>query len=119
MKSERKKRKVKSVVRRKRSVDGSGNYKIVRSSKTTTTTKPKKWVIYSLNGCPYCEKAKEFLKQRNIPYDYIEFESLDDQKKQTITKEIDTVKPGFRTYPRIFNGTQFIGGYNDLVQSLI
>jgi glutaredoxin len=118
-KSEKKKRRNKTtttaILKRKRSVDGSGNYKIVRGK----TTNPKKWVIYSLNGCPYCEKAKELLRERNIGYDYIEFDSLDDQKKKAITQEIDKVKPGFRTYPRIFNGTKFIGGYSDLSQSLI
>lgn len=114
-KSERKKRRKKTtVLKRKRSVDGSGNYKIVRGK-----TNPKKWVIYSLNGCPYCEKAKELLKERNIAFDYIEFKSLDDQKQKAIEQEIDNVKQGFRTFPRIFNGTKFIGGYSDLSQSLI
>lgn len=110
----------KSVLKRKRSVEG--NYAIVALPKKKippTQSQDSKWVIYSLKGCQHCLKAKEYLEKRNITFDYIEFESLAEAKQKSILEDIDKVKPGFRTFPRIFNPTKFIGGYSDLEKSLI
>lgn len=107
----------KSVLKRKRSVEG--NYAIVALPKKKKQSQDSKWVIYSMKECKHCQRAKEYLEKRNITFDYIDFESLAEAKQKSILDDIDKVKPGFRTFPRIFNPTKFIGGYSDLEKSLI
>jgi glutaredoxin len=115
-------KKKKSHVKRVRSVDG--NYAIVAPKKNKIGyvkdgTSDKGWVIYSLKGCQYCKDAKNLLQQRKVKFTDVDFESLDEDKKKSILKDIDGAKPGFRTFPRIFSPTTFIGGYSDLTSSLI
>ncbi len=66
-------------------------------------------LIYSKQNCPYCVRAKQFFKERDLAYrevdlstDYAELDAL---KKRT----------GFMTLPQIFIDDQFIGGYTDLI----
>ncbi len=68
-----------------------------------------KVLIYSKNLCPYCVRAKEFFKQKNIQFQDIDltgdFEKMDDLKKKT----------GHMTMPQIFVDDKFVGGYTDLI----
>jgi glutaredoxin len=107
----KKKKKTTKKSQKKRSVDGQGTYKIVKKSKTQ---QPKKWTIYYKDGCKFCAMAKDYLNKKNITFDYIKYDSLENQKKQELTNKINTVKSGFSTFPRIFSPTEFIGGYSDL-----
>ncbi len=66
-------------------------------------------ILYSMEGCPFCQKAREFLTSRDIPF-----------------REIPT-QPGSRTWeemrdllgsgslPQVLIGGTHIGGYADLV----
>ena len=119
-KSDGKKKKKDGRSQKRRKVDG--NYKIIKSKPRTQSQqqqKQKEWVIYSLNGCPYCSMAKGELEKRNIPHKYIEFEKLSDGEKEQIIDRMNAVQPGFNTYPRIFNADGvFIGGYSNLLSHL-
>ena len=102
----------------------NGNYKIKkkeedgRASGNAIEKKPK-WKVYSLKGCPYCDKVKDVLNEKGIDFDYKEFGSLPEQEQTKILESMDKVRNGFRTYPRVFSPTadnksyDFIGGYND------
>ena len=80
-------------------------------------TKPsEKWIIYSLYGCSYCEKAKQLLDSKGLEYEYIEFSNLKQDEQQQVLRKMDGEKQNFRTYPRIFRAGKFIGGFNDLTQ---
>jgi glutaredoxin 3 len=64
--------------------------------------------IYIWTACPYCVRAIQLLKKKNVSFQEINldrdqsgFEAL---KKQT----------GHRTVPQIFIGDEFIGGCDDL-----
>lgn len=69
--------------------------------------------IYTKNGCPYCEAAKEFL--RAYKPKIIEYVSLPDETKQKIQQKIEnqTGKKYFM-YPKIFINNEFIGGFTNL-----
>jgi glutaredoxin len=79
------------------------------SAKLVEIKKPKKKIvkIYSKNGCNYCTMAKDFLKERQI-----EFEEIDMTDKDTTELTTQTSQ---KTFPFIFNGDVFIGGYTDLL----
>ena len=69
----------------------------------------QKILIYSKKLCPYCVRAKEFLRQKNIAFQEIDLtenvEELEKLKKKT----------GHMTVPQIFVDDLFIGGYTDLI----
>lgn len=69
--------------------------------------------IISKDGCTYCEKAKAFMKEKDIPY--VLEESIDTKRLSTIKRET-----GKHTFPYIFVHNKdhtYIGGYKELVHS--
>lgn len=42
----------------------------------------KKITVYALSTCPWCRKAKQFLKDRNIAFEVLDFDTCDRQKQQ-------------------------------------
>ena len=69
---------------------------------------PKKVIVYTTDYCPYCTRAKQLLKRKNIPFQEVNL--TDDQKKRDDLEE----KTGWATVPQIFIGDKFIGGSDDL-----
>lgn len=67
-----------------------------------------KVVMYSKVPCPYCVAAKNFLNDKNIPFQEIDLTDRQD--------EIDRIKQetGWRTVPIILINDQLVGGYMDL-----
>lgn len=65
-------------------------------------------VIYTKNICPYCDRAKELLKQKGVSYDEIRVDL--DQSQYEIMLE----KSQRRTVPQIFYKDTLIGGFDDL-----
>lgn len=65
-------------------------------------------MLYTKNGCRYCDLAKSLLDRVGISYD-----SEDISNKPSVQEKLinDT---GQRTVPYIFVKDQFIGGYSDL-----
>lgn len=65
--------------------------------------------LYSKTVCPFCVNAKNFLKNKNIPFREINIEDNDDARQFIIDK-------GHRTVPQIyFNGELFVeGGFQGL-----
>lgn len=65
--------------------------------------------IYSKSDCPYCVRAKEFFKRKNITFE--EFTVGTD-----LTTEEYTELTSMKTVPAIFINEDLIGGYTDLVE---
>lgn len=65
--------------------------------------------IYSKSDCPYCVRAKEFFKRKNIAFE--EFTVGAD-----LTTEEYTELTSMKTVPAIFINEDLIGGYTDLVE---
>ena len=64
--------------------------------------------VFSKVGCKYCDMAKEFLEERCIEYEYIVVEDGTELKQKT----------GQKTFPFIFDGEKFIGGFRELTEML-
>ena len=69
----------------------------------------KKIVIYSKSYCPYCVKAKQLLKNKNI-----DFTEIDITDNQTLVEELLLKSFGRKTVPQIFIDDFHVGGYDDL-----
>jgi glutaredoxin 3 len=68
-----------------------------------------KVTVYTMDYCPYCERAKSLLKQRGVAYDEVRVPMDDDAQWDALEK-----KTGMKTMPQILHGERLIGGYNDL-----
>lgn len=58
--------------------------------------------------CSYCEGAKLYLQDRNIPYEEIII------GKQVTREEFVKAHPDKRTLPAVFIDGEFIGGYTEM-----
>ena len=68
-----------------------------------------KVVIYTTPYCPYCQAAKQFLKEKKVTFDEIDV-SRDDAMREKLIQ-----MSGQQTVPQIFVDGKSIGGYDDLV----
>jgi glutaredoxin 3 len=65
-------------------------------------------VIYSTKVCPYCEQAKQLLRQKNVAYTEFLVDTSPEKRDEMIAKS------GRRSVPQIFINDQHIGGCDDL-----
>ena len=69
-----------------------------------------KALVWSKDLCPYCDRAKALLKQKDI-----EFEERKIGSGWTKEQLLESV-PTARTVPQIFLDGKLIGGHDDLVK---
>ncbi len=72
---------------------------------------PAKVVVYTMDHCPYCERAKQLLTQRGVAYQEVRVPEEDDAAWDDLFK-----KSGMRTMPQIFAGEKLIGGFTELAE---
>lgn len=66
--------------------------------------------MYTTAVCPYCQRAKQLLKQRGV--ETIEEIRIDTDPAQ---REAMMTRTGRRTVPQIYIGDTHVGGHDDLV----
>ncbi|GAA0592385.1 glutaredoxin domain-containing protein [Caenispirillum bisanense] len=66
--------------------------------------------IYTKQTCMYCQKAKAWFKEHNIPYEEIDVSAAAD-----FTRMKDRL-PDARTVPQILIDGHLIGGYDNLME---
>ncbi len=65
--------------------------------------------IYTTQTCPYCRRAKDLLKKKNLPYTEIKVDG-DPAARAKMTERAH----GRSTVPQIFFGEHHVGGSDDL-----
>ena len=72
--------------------------------------------IHTKRGCPYCEKAKLLLFSEGIKYKEVEYvpgtPDYDARRQALIEKTFHG------TFPQVFLGPKFIGGYTELLHTV-
>lgn len=69
--------------------------------------------IYGQGLCPFCERAKELLKRKNIAYEYVDLSLNPDA--MDMFRDL-----GLRTVPQIWcDKGKLIGGYQELAEALL
>ncbi|HWL87533.1 MAG TPA: glutaredoxin 3 [Polyangiaceae bacterium] len=66
--------------------------------------------VYTTSYCPYCTRAKQLLKKRDIPYEEVDV-TEDDEKRAWLVRTT-----GARTVPQIFIKDTPIGGFDQLYE---
>ena len=64
--------------------------------------------VYSTTICPYCTRAKNLLKQKNVDFQEINVEDMAEREKMIQRAN------GARSVPQIFINDTHIGGSDDL-----
>lgn len=64
--------------------------------------------IYTMDYCPYCTMAKQLLTAQNI--------SFTEHHQKDCADEIETImnQQNYSSFPMIFIGDEFIGGFSDM-----
>jgi glutaredoxin 3 len=65
-------------------------------------------VIYTREGCGYCDRARGLLKKKSIAFNEINAGYSPELKREMVEKS------GRSTFPQIFVGSVHVGGCDDL-----
>lgn len=72
-----------------------------------------KAIIWSQQGCQYCDTAKAVLKARGV-----EIEERRIGEGTWTKNDLINAVPTARSVPQIFIDSKYVGGYNDLIDIL-
>ncbi len=70
--------------------------------------------IYTLDYCPFCQKAKMFFNQHNVDFIEIPCDDDEEEKRKELTEKFNL--PSLATFPQIVIDGVNIGGYSDLIE---
>ena len=68
-----------------------------------------KVTMYTLSTCPWCRKTKKFFTERNIPFEYTDYDLADEVTQDKIMAELDAA--GANGFPFVRIGDQIVVGY--------
>jgi glutaredoxin 3 len=68
-------------------------------------------LIYTKPFCPYCARALQLLKKKDVAFTEIEDAAFDKVKKAEMVQKSN----GRSTFPQIFIGDTHVGGCDDLM----
>lgn len=72
-------------------------------------------VVYSKTGCKYCDLAVLFLDGKNTPFTKVIMDPCDSTYVDMRDRLFE--KTGQHTFPQIFVGSTFVGGYSDMIHA--
>jgi glutaredoxin 3 len=64
--------------------------------------------MYTTSWCPYCERARQLLAEKGVPFEEINVEGNPEVRAQMIERS------GRHTVPQIFIGSTHVGGCDEL-----
>jgi len=64
--------------------------------------------MYTTSWCGYCERARQLLQGKNVPFEDIDVDARPEARAEMMTRS------GRRTVPQIFIGETHVGGSDDL-----
>ncbi|MCW4007999.1 MAG: glutaredoxin family protein [Candidatus Bathyarchaeota archaeon] len=67
-------------------------------SKVSGTNNAHKVVVYALSTCVWCKMTKQFLKDSNVEFEYIDVDLCEESEKARIREELQN-KSGGLSYP--------------------
>ena len=74
----------------------------------------KNVLIYTLNYCPFCKKALDFLEKLGVPFENIDVTYDEENMTEKIRQMFDL--KGEITFPQIIIDKKNIGGYVDMMR---
>jgi len=71
----------------------------------------KKIMMYTLSTCPWCKKSKNFFTERNIPFEFIDYDKASKEEQQKI-REVCSAHGESIAFPFVIIGDDVVVGYN-------
>lgn len=69
-----------------------------------------KIMIYALSTCPWCKKTKRYFADKNIPYDFLDYDLASDEEQGRVRKELDKRSLDL-SFPKVFINDKVISGF--------
>lgn len=75
--------------------------------------------VYALSTCSHCRKAKNYLKDNNIEFDYVDVDLTEGEERASVIDDVKKYNPRC-TFPTIIIGDVTIVGFheNDIKKAL-
>jgi glutaredoxin len=67
--------------------------------------------MYALSTCPWCRKAKQFFKENNIPFDFVDYDLQPEAEQEKIMEKMVKLA-GATSFPVVLIENQVVVGYN-------
>jgi len=89
-------------------------------SKVEGEKKSHKVIVYALSTCVWCKMTKQFLKDNNVEFEYVDVDLCSEEDKEKIRQEIQN-KGGSLSYPTtiIDDKTVVTGFRKDLLKVVL
>jgi len=71
----------------------------------------KKVSMYTLSTCPWCRKTKNFFKERNMPFEFVDYDLADEPTQERIAGEMMRYTDHI-AFPFVRIGNDVVIGYN-------
>ena len=71
-----------------------------------------KIMLYALSTCIWCRRAKEFLDELGVEYDYVDVDLLQGEEKNRTTEEVKKLNPRC-SFPTLAINAQCIVGFDE------
>jgi glutaredoxin len=78
-----------------------------------------KVLMYTLSTCPWCRKTKQFFKDKNIPFDFVDYDVVSDEEQDRIVADMRK-HTSHISFPYVVIDDKVVQGYNpDKYEELI
>ena len=78
------------------------------------------FTIYGKSSCPYCDKVKGLLTEYNETFVYVNCDAYLVEDREAFEEFIEKLAGReYRTFPMVFESTQFVGGYMDTMTVML
>lgn len=74
--------------------------------------KEKRIKIYTLSTCIHCRKAKAYLTECQVPYEFVDVDLMKGKDRESVIEEVSRYNPRL-TFPTILIGEEVIVGFNE------
>ena len=71
----------------------------------------KKVFMYTLSTCPWCRKTKKYFSERDIPFEYVDYDLATPDEQQEIERQM-TKRGGQLSFPWVLIGDDLVVGWN-------
>jgi glutaredoxin-like protein NrdH len=85
----------------------------MKTTKVEGKNKKHQVLLYALSTCAWCKRTKQFLKNNNIEYEYVDIDLCSEEDKERIRQDI-THHGGSLNYPTmIIDDKKLVAGYDE------
>ncbi|VVB89698.1 Glutaredoxin [uncultured archaeon] len=68
--------------------------------------------MYTLSTCPWCRKTKQFFRDKNIPFEFVDYDLQSEEEQEKIMEEMSRLGSGSMAFPFVRIGNSIVVGYN-------